>query len=290
MILDKDQLIELCEVAKLAALEAGAFINASRDTNYEKLEDKKGLSEASKIVTEVDLKSQEIILKHLTSSCSKYDLGLLTEEKEDDQSRLEKDYFWSIDPLDGTLEFTKGNSGYAVSIALVSKEGESVIGVVAIPTTQDIYTSIKGNGVLKNGTAFTANPKASPVLKVFADQSLKTGSGYNEALSKLNNVVKSMGCNEGFEISFGNGAVANAIEVMNNSCACYFKFPKSKIGGGCIWDFAATNLFFNELGLTASDIDGNPIELNNNVSIYMNHCGILFATNSEITQLIKKMN
>ena len=53
----------------------------------------------------------------------KYDFGILTEETPDNGSRLVKDYFWCVDPLDGTLPFTEGTPGYSVSIALVSKSG-----------------------------------------------------------------------------------------------------------------------------------------------------------------------
>ena len=50
-----------------------------------------------------------------------YDLALLTEESEDDRSCFEKDYFWCIDPLDGTLPFTRNEAGYSVSIGLVAE-------------------------------------------------------------------------------------------------------------------------------------------------------------------------
>ena len=66
-----------------------------------------GSSRASQIVTEVDLMSQEMILKHIHPTCEEYDLGLLIEESNDDLSRFEKDYFWCIDPLDGTLPFVE---------------------------------------------------------------------------------------------------------------------------------------------------------------------------------------
>ena len=56
----------------------------------------------------------------------RYDLALLTEELEDDGSRHVKDYFWCIDPIDGTLPFTQKKPGYGVSIALVARDGASV--------------------------------------------------------------------------------------------------------------------------------------------------------------------
>ena len=44
--------------------------------------------------------------------------GLLTEESEDDLSRLEKERVWIVDPLDGTTEFVNETGEFAVQIAL----------------------------------------------------------------------------------------------------------------------------------------------------------------------------
>ena len=290
MILNVEQLRELCEVAKTAAIEAGEYIKSSIDTTYSKLENKKSMSQAAEIVTVIDLKSEEIILKYLEPTCVTYDLGLLTEERKDDLSRLSKDYFWAIDPLDGTLPYSKGDTGYAVSIALVSKNGESILGVVVIPDKEEVFTSIKGEGVFMNNRPFYPTNKLDDgSLKVFSDHSLKKERDYDKTLMKLNKASMNLGNDRGFEIHFGFGAVVNAISVMNNSCACYFKPPKSNIGGGSIWDFAATNLFFRELGFISSEFAGNEMNLNEQDSLFMNHCGVLYANSKELASEILKI-
>ena len=58
--------------------------------------------------------------------------------------RLELNYFWCIDPLDGTLPFIEGKVGYAVSIGLVSRDGTPLIGVVCDPYHQTL-SSHKGS-------------------------------------------------------------------------------------------------------------------------------------------------
>jgi myo-inositol-1(or 4)-monophosphatase len=108
-----------------------------------------GASLAAQVVTEVDHLSQDIILKTLHPSCLIYDLALLSEESPDDNQRLQKDYFWCIDPLDGTLPFIESVPGYSVSIALVSREGQSMLGVVYDPVTQTLYHAIQGQGLGK---------------------------------------------------------------------------------------------------------------------------------------------
>ena len=78
---------------------------------------------ASDVVTEIDIQAQSIILERLKGTIDRYDLGLLAEEGESDDSRLQKHAFWTVDPLDGTQYFVEGRSGYATSIALVTKSG-----------------------------------------------------------------------------------------------------------------------------------------------------------------------
>ena len=88
-------------------------------------------------------------MKHLLPTCKTYNLGLLTEEQEDDNSRFDKDFFWCIDPIDGTLAFIKKQAGFSVSIALIAKDGTPQIGVVYDPTKDNLYYAIKDNGVFE---------------------------------------------------------------------------------------------------------------------------------------------
>ena len=91
MKLTKNNLTELCTVAIEAAKKAGQVINEYVDKNVT-INTKKGAdSLASQVVTEVDIKAQDAILRILEPSIKKYDLALLTEESVDDKSRFEKD-------------------------------------------------------------------------------------------------------------------------------------------------------------------------------------------------------
>ena len=58
--------------------------------------------------------------------------GWLSEETEDDLSRLEKSRVWVVDPLDGTREFVDGIPEWCVSIGLV-ENGEPVAGGILAP-------------------------------------------------------------------------------------------------------------------------------------------------------------
>lgn len=64
----------------------------------------------------------------------------LTEETapEDYSSLKNADNLWIIDPLDGTINFSRKHPNFAISVALVSK-GVPQLGVVYVPLTGDMY-------------------------------------------------------------------------------------------------------------------------------------------------------
>lgn len=59
--------------------------------------------------------------------------------------RKDFDYFWLVDPLDGTKEFIKRNGEFTVNIALV-KDGRVVLGVVYVPVTRELFWGAQGCG------------------------------------------------------------------------------------------------------------------------------------------------
>lgn len=62
MSLSKKELTSLCQTATTAAIKAGQYIQSQVDKHYEKHHKSEQESLASKLVTDVDLRSQEIII------------------------------------------------------------------------------------------------------------------------------------------------------------------------------------------------------------------------------------
>lgn len=283
MKLTEIDLISLCKIATNASKLAGEFILSNAQKNIS-VQNKKGAdSLAAQVVTEIDIKAQEIILNILAHTIKDYDLALLTEESVDDKSRFEKDFFWCIDPMDGTLAFTEKTPGYAVSIALVSKKGEAVIGVVFDPVTQTLYHAIKGQGAFKNELRWkpdlSIKDKRTYTLQL--DRSFVNHKNYAFIIAEIETMIKSFGVEE-LKIQNRAGAVLNAIWILENAPSCYFKLPKLKPGGGSLWDFAATSCIFNEINAFVSDCFDSPLDLNRTDSTFMNHKGVLFASDKEI--------
>ncbi|MAZ49393.1 MAG: inositol monophosphatase [Halobacteriovoraceae bacterium] len=276
MKLNDEILSKLCEKAKIAALTAGEIIkNADRS----KLEvDRKtgGENLASQVVTEIDIKAQEAILQKLLPTLKEYDLGLLAEESNDDGSRFSKDYFWCIDPLDGTLAFSRDEDGYSVSIALIKKDGTPIIGVVYDPRSNTLYSAIHEKGAFKNDCSFKVENKGSKLTLLY-DQSFLKIKNYDEEIQKLENLALKSSLS-GVELHHLGGAVMNGISTIEYAPAIYYKHPKESLGGGSIWDFAASSVIQREAGGTNSNYFGDPLDLNRHDSSFMNHEGVKFFT------------
>lgn len=281
MKLSPKNLTELCNVAIEAARKAGTHISETRPKDIR--QDKEGDNLASQMLTEVDGQCQEMILDVLKPTFAEFDLALLTEESPDDGSRLEKDHFWCIDPIDGTLPYIEGVPGYATSIALVSRSGEPVIGVIYDPVEHTLYHAVQGVGAFRNGQPWQL-PAPSAEARIFTDRSIADEPYCDEVVAALKEIFPDV------ELKGEGGAVMNAMWCLENAPACYFKFPKQQKGGGCFWDYAASACIYHELGAVASDIHGNRMHLNHPDSIYMNHCGILYATDAELALRIRELH
>lgn len=286
MPLATDILQQLCSLAIQAAQEAGQFIMAYNRTQLQVSEKSSGVSLASKVVTEVDAGSQEIILKRVLPTLKEFNLGLLTEEKTDDTSRLSKEYFWCIDPLDGTLPFIEQTDGFSVSIALVSKDGQPILGVVYDPTTKNLYHAIQGQGAYKNEKRFHVQHGA--IFHLIADKYISGQEGFVSIKKQIDTLANQLGCSEVKHINYG-GAVMNAIWVIEHAPACFFKLPKTHQGGGSPWDYAATACICNELQMHVTDSHGEQLQLNNATTLFMNHCGVLYVSDKTIAASILKL-
>jgi len=290
MHLKSTDLTNLCQTAIKAAQQAGKLISEYANKNIEVKNKEAADSLASQVVTEVDVKAQKVILDILSPTLSEYDLALLAEESTDDKSRFLKDYFWCIDPMDGTLAFTEKTPGYAVSIALVSENGEPVIGVVFDPSTQNLYYAVKDQGSFKNNQAWhpDLSNRNKPDFTLHMDRTFLEYEHYEDFISRLKNSLAEKNIGE-LKIQKQAGAVLNAIWVLDQAPGCYFKLPKATPGGGSLWDFAATACIFNELGAPAKSYDSSTLDLNRSDSTFMNHRGVLYAGNEEIAHTIRTL-
>jgi len=131
---------EVILIAKKASLEIMKIYN-SNDFDID-------IKDDDSPVTKADLIANKIIIDGL-ESISEY--PILTEESSiayDVRKSWSK--YWLVDPLDGTKDFIAKNGGFTVNIALIDKN-KPILGVVYVPSTNDVYYAELNKGAYKNG-------------------------------------------------------------------------------------------------------------------------------------------
>ena len=133
----------LLEIAKYAALDAGKeIIEIYRSGEFET-----DVKSGEFPLTKADKRAHTIITGHL----SKTNFPVLSEEGVNIDFRERKywEYFWLVDPLDGTKEFINKNDEFTINIALVRRD-TPIGGVIYAPCIDTLYSGSKETGVYKN--------------------------------------------------------------------------------------------------------------------------------------------
>lgn len=136
--------------------------------------------------------------KSITGNNSEYimdnlSLPVLSEEGKDIpfDERKRWEYFWLVDPLDGTKEFIKRNGEFTVNIALIHKD-RPVLGCIYIPVRDTFYFASVNLGAYKLVNGKTVTDSLS--LKELLNSSQKLPLSINNAkFSSLNNQSAPMG-------------------------------------------------------------------------------------------------
>ncbi|MDR3791866.1 MAG: inositol monophosphatase family protein [Terracidiphilus sp.] len=136
--------------AGLIAREAGArlreFFAQGVETEY------KGDAD---LVTVADRTSEKLIRTRLSEVFPTH--GIFGEEGT--RERLDSEYRWYIDPLDGTTNFAHGHPQFCVSMGLehrpagtpAGQDGELIAAVIYDPLRDELYTAERGRGAFLNG-------------------------------------------------------------------------------------------------------------------------------------------
>jgi 3'(2'), 5'-bisphosphate nucleotidase len=145
--MDTIQYDKLILTTILAAKRAGEAILEVYDSDFavEQKDDKSPLTLADK-------RSHEIIENVLeqTVTANNSTVPILSEEGKEIpyDERIKWEYFWLVDPLDGTKEFIKRNGEFTVNIALIHKH-KPVLGIIYIPVKEVFYIAAINFGAYK---------------------------------------------------------------------------------------------------------------------------------------------
>ncbi len=151
---------DIKKIAEKAALKAGIYALKQ----YDKFDRTKAkLKAKQELFTRVDVMSERIIMKEIKRYFP--DHHILSEEAGD--NKIKSDYYWIIDPIDGTTNFTMHNPLWAISIGLAFK-GKLVLGVVYAPYLDELYVAEKNKGAFMNGKRIrVSNKKSGKILNAF---------------------------------------------------------------------------------------------------------------------------
>jgi len=187
--------------------------------------------------TQADTQTDQFLRDNL---CKKYpQTKFLTEETAPKNYSDLKDVnaLWVIDPLDGTINFSRKHPNFAISVALVDK-GISKLAVVYVPMTKETYwTQENLEGAYLNDKKIHVSP-TNDLKKA------SIGCDWAWGLENRKNVVKWLDkiSQDVRQIKSMGSAVADLVSLANGQIDGYMH------SGVKPWDVAASTLLIEKAG------------------------------------------
>jgi myo-inositol-1(or 4)-monophosphatase len=222
-----------------AATSAGRLIQSRMHSSF-RIDNKEGVNN---LVTEVDHASEKLIMDIIRRDFP--DHFILSEEV--GEIRMDSDYKWIIDPIDGTVNFAHGIPICCVSIG-VEHNGQMVMGAVYNPFMDEFFFAEKGKGSSLNDKPIRVSNKTTVMESCFV-----TGFPYTY-LDMPNGPLDVFGrfIRKGIPVRRLGSA---AIDLCWVAAGRFDGFFEHKLSA---WDSAAGFLIVEEAGGTVTDFDGNP--------------------------------
>jgi myo-inositol-1(or 4)-monophosphatase len=171
--------------------------------------------------------------------------GWLSEESEDDRSRLEKKRVWIVDPLDGTREFVAGIPEFCVSVAMV-EDGIPVAGGICNPATSEVFLGSLDSGVTYNGKPARASQRNILKGAVILASRSETKRGEWKRFEKATAKVRPMG-SVAYKLALVSAGLADITFTLT---------PKNE------WDVAAGAALVSSAGGFISTLENSPLRCN----------------------------
>jgi len=199
--------------------------------------------------------------------------------------------YWTVDPIDGTKGFLRGQQ-YAVALALVV-EGEVEIGVLGCPNLRDGYIQeIGGPGSIiysqkDLGTwVIPLNTKQSPTQLHTSDinngknaRLLRSYEAGHTNVSQLDDIANAMSVKVE-PLRLDSQAKYAILGAGHGDAIFRLISPKMPDYKEKVWDQAAGSLIAEEAGGKVTDLDGNKLIFDQGITLKLNR-GVL-ATNKKL--------
>ncbi|XPV67631.1 MAG: 3'(2'),5'-bisphosphate nucleotidase CysQ [Halarcobacter sp.] len=232
------------EDIKKIALKAGSLIMDiyKRDFSVEYKDDKSPLTEA-------DTKSNQLICFELNRLYP--EIPLMSEENKQTEYSIRKDweYYFCIDPIDGTKEFIKKNDEFTVNIALIYKN-TPILGVVYAPALGDMYYAKKGDGAFKEVISTQYSVLSKEKLPIYTNNDIKENISVVASKSHLSietqNFIDNLALKTEHLILVSKGSSLKLCMVATGEADIY-----PRLAPTMEWDTAAADAIVRESGKLA---------------------------------------
>ena len=201
-------------------------------------------------VTLADKNANMIIEKGLT--CINESIPILSEEGKNVSYdiRNEWDYYWLVDPLDGTKDFIKKNDEFTVNIALMKSEAP-LFGIVYAPVTRVCYWGGGSVGAWKRDSEKNV---AKIQVNLLLDKKVKLASSRSHPSNKMSKFLLQF---ENYELC-PMGSSYKICLVSDGSVDLY-----PRLGPTMEWDTAASHAIIQGSG-------GELLQVNNKLPLIYN--------------------
>jgi myo-inositol-1(or 4)-monophosphatase len=237
---------EASKIAREAGQRLREFLIAGVETEYKGEVD---------IVTVADRTVEKLILTRLSETFP--DHGIYGEEGT--RERLDQEFRWYIDPLDGTTNFAHGVPQFCVSMGLEQRppnleaglDGELVAAVIYDPMRDEMYCAEKGRGAVRNGRSMHVSR-----IPELAESLVSTGFPSRKRHDRPNIHFYHEFTLRSHGVRRGGSA---ALDLAYVACGRYEGFWEFSLNP---WDTAAGILLIEEAGGRVTDFSGNRVQLN----------------------------
>ena len=227
-------------------------------------------------VTLADLEVNEIIIKRLSEKYKNLNWGILSEEnvKNDfNKFRVNNDYIWILDPLDGTKDFIQGTGNYAMHLALNYKN-VPVISVVLIPEKNEVWITDGHNVWSEKRDGLRQKPRMSSSDGILEDMTIVTSKNHRN--NSLNNLIE--------KIKFKNKIVMGSIgckiaSILRGDADIYISLSLPGQSAPKDWDFAAPEAILKTAGGAITNLENECLSYNREG---YEQQGIIIASNNKL--------
>lgn len=202
------------------------------------------------LVTDVDYMMQDYLIKEISKS---FDNSVFLAEESGYEHIPKEQSYWVIDPIDGTVNFSRGIPENCISIAYVENK-EPVIGIIYAPFMNLFYFAQKGKGTFLNDEKVTPH-----WCKNFEDAMLSLGNKrgktylYFKALEEKVMRIRLFGT-AALQIAYVSSGFLDAFISV----------------GAHPWDVAAAHLMVKETGGKVINLNGEDADIFYPNAIYCN--------------------